>query len=311
MRDNSGTHQPTSEFRASLEREVSRALRRESATMAEAARGRLPRVGMVVALAVTLAIGTVIGSAPAQIRDARQRDALISVVQAEINIAEIQLHAASADFTFVEARHNAGVINMAEVEKARAELLTAESRLLISKLNLEEVSASGRPARDDLAAPLVGGRDFVSERIRPELQPAQRRLSVAEANLAFTRRRYDLDLVSGVVVQESQSRVAEHRDRIALLAGRLSLREEFLKGGLAPLQLEQRALLLQLRQELTRAQERHQIAEANFAFTRTRAEAGVVGRADLLRAELEVAESAVLIQKLTVRIGMLESGGGG
>src|SRR5688500_7516131 len=78
------------------------------------------------------------------------------------------------------------------------------TRAARAQLNSEEIEASSQPPRDDLNAPLVGGRDFVTERIRLDLANAQHWLVVAERALATADRRVRVGAVSDLARAEAQ-----------------------------------------------------------------------------------------------------------
>ena len=58
-----------------------------------------------------------------------------------------------------------------------------------ARYNIEEITATSQPPRDELSAPLVGGRDFVKDRIMLDLAAAQERLTTAEKVYSETERR--------------------------------------------------------------------------------------------------------------------------
>src|SRR5690606_37358339 len=128
--------------------------------------------------------GALGGVASGQVQDARQRDHLLPAVEAEVQLAAMRLQLAQAQFETVRDRFDVGAATRATLAEAEAELVRMRAALQRSRLNLEEVRASAAPPRDDVAAPLVGERDFAGERLNLRLLAAQRRLATVEAAVA-------------------------------------------------------------------------------------------------------------------------------
>lgn len=107
-------------------------------------------------------------------------------------------------------------------------------------LSLDEVESSGRPPRDELYAPLVGGRDFVAERLRNEI-------GSVEAYLDMTAKRWERldDLVAAGLVHEAergaiQAEIDSRKAAIEALLERVELRKRFVAGEISARELEVR-----------------------------------------------------------------------
>lgn len=108
---------------------------------------------------------------------------------ADMALAATRLELAQAQHTDVTNKIKVGVLAASALSAAQAELRTMEAAAMRARLNVEEIKATAIPPRDDLNAPLVGGRDFVSQRIQLDLAVAQGRLTATEKALAEADRR--------------------------------------------------------------------------------------------------------------------------
>jgi hypothetical protein len=302
-------HTPTPEFRAGLEAEVLRAFHREQRAAATRFWNR-SRVRTLARVAAVLVIGMAVGAAPAQVQDARQRDSLITSALAEERLASLRYMLAREDYERAVKRVDVGLASRASLATAEADLRAAETQVRAIQLNIEEIRATSAPPRDDLAAPAISGRDFVKERLQLEAARAQRAFEAARAAAEESARRRELGLEAPVPELEAEVALATARSRLALLAGKLRLRERFVQTRTAAAEMERELRTLELEQDLMLAQRRAQLASARLRLVRDAIEKGTSSRADLLRAELETLEQMSEIEKIETQLRALRSRGG-
>src|SRR5438552_3521591 len=157
-------HEPTPEFYAALEREVIETLHREARVW--------PRPRTVVALAAGLLLGAALGLASTQVADARQRREIVSATGAKRELAVVQRDLARDNYVQVGLAAERGAIPPASRRAAEVELRAREARLTRIDLDLAEAQETAAPPRDELWAPRVGGRDFVTERLEIDARAA-------------------------------------------------------------------------------------------------------------------------------------------
>lgn len=133
---------------------------------------------------------------------------------------------------------------------------SAERDLDRALLNLDEVGSSGRPARDELYAPLVDNRDFVAERLRNEIGSVEAYLDM----MAKRWERLDELIAAGLVHEAERGAIqAEIDSRKAAIEGlleRIELRKRFVAGEITARELEVR--------------ERKSVADKDLAEARAR-----------------------------------------
>src|SRR6476620_2094478 len=172
--------EPTPEFRDRLERTVVNVLRLEQQLGNRTRAARTRWMGLAAIIVVSAALGDTAGSASGQIRDSARRDSLLEAARADASLAAVRLAVARDRLADAKRRYDVGAGEMISVVNADAELRAMEAKAMRARYNIEEITASSQPPRDDLSAPLVGGRDFVKGRIMLDLATAQERLTTAE-----------------------------------------------------------------------------------------------------------------------------------
>lgn len=299
-----GRHVPTPEFRARLERQIvsfmqeidaplagSRGIgRRENARREEGRRPGWHRLRMAAVITLALGAGALGAVASAQVQESQQRALLLDAARSELELASMRLELARAKYATVRERFEVGVLDREALFAAQADLLRMEAQLRRSRLNLDEIRLAAAPPRDDLAAPLIGERDFVRERLQLELRDAQARLTEVEKALAETQRRERLGVGSELVVLEAQAEMMRARTELARLAGTIELRQRFLRESLAPGDVTREAQRLELIAAVEVAKELQRVARARYESVTERHRLGQADDLEVLRAQLAVRE---------------------
>ncbi|MBK6495428.1 MAG: hypothetical protein IPG05_10040 [Gemmatimonadetes bacterium] len=162
-------HTPTPAFVAGLEEAVLRAYREADAIpvipRAPSTRWRdWGRIAAVLLLGAALGIGGQFASA--QVRDAKTRSEIERSVMAERELQSFRLELAKQEVKRIDAAVRLGGMPARALMEATREQRVGESAVQRLDLDLAEVRLSNAPPRNELSAPLVGGRDFVLERLR-------------------------------------------------------------------------------------------------------------------------------------------------
>lgn len=299
-------HEPAPEFRNALETEIVRALRRDAhgAPLILRRRQRLRSAALLVA---ALSLGAAAGAAPAQVQDARQREQLTAVAQAEYQVLLMRYDLARVAFAEARARFDTGVIGRESLAAAEAELRSMETRVARIRLNLEEIRAAAAQPRDEISAPRVGDRDFVSERLRLDLAGAQQLLTSAELAVDEAERRHRVGATSGLALQEPQIALAHARSEMQRLAGMLDLREAFLEENLAVADVERRVQRHELVVEAERVRILHGIAVDRLANLRERQAVGAAEQLEVMRANVQVMERQMEMLQIARQLEMLDA----
>jgi hypothetical protein len=305
MSADSRLHAPSAEFRASLEGEIVRALRRETSFDAPArARDRFRSVALLTA---GLLFGVGVQFASAQVGDARQRSELERAAEVERGVAALRLDLARTAHERARQRVEIGAISRQLELEAAAEVRLREMELARLHYDLEEIRASAGAPRDELWAPLVGRRDFVRQRLTVRAVASQQRLTLAEARAAEAERGFRAGVVSAHALGDAQAEAAQAKQEFQVLAQKLMLRDEFLKSGLPSEEVTRRIQRIELRSEMERAIRQLELARVRVDRARRQSIVGVADELEVKRAELEVLEQTVRLDRLRTALRMAEA----
>jgi hypothetical protein len=282
-------HQPTPEFRQFLEGEITREFRRHRS---------FARLRLTALLLGTLAAGTTAGLASAQIRQGAQRDSLLETALSDMALVVMRLEMTRRLIEDVKSRLKVGVVGPSALSDAESELRQMEALAARAKLNVDEIRESAMAARDDLNAPLVGGRDFVTERLQLDLFLAQQRLTAAEQAQAEAERQSRVGTASEFALLDATLKVIREQAALGTLAERRKLRKEFIDQGTAGEQLNRRFQQVQVRHDAHVAQETVNVLRRRLEAVQKQHAVGIASELDLLRAEYELKEKEFELQLL-------------
>ena len=298
---NDTMHTPTADFRDRLEQTVVHAFRLEQ-EINHRTRARQTRwMRLAAVIVVSVAIGATAGVASGQIRDAARRDSLLEAAKADATLAAVRLNLARERVSETKRRFDVGASDATSLANADAELREMEAQVMRTRYNIEEITATAQAPRDDLNSPLIGGRDFVKDRIMLDLMAAQRRLTAAEGAASESERRERAGAASELATLESRVEVERARAGMTVLAQRLSLRKEFIERATPIEQLSARLANAELQQDIAVAQQELTLARQRAAEAERQRAAGVVTEFYLVQAKLKALEREAELQQLMVR----------
>jgi outer membrane protein TolC len=286
-------HEPDPWFRDYLEGQLRGELRRGR---------RIRQIRQFAIVFVSLIAGSSVGVASAQIRRNTQRDSVLEAAQVHAGIDETRLSVARAELALVQKKFDTGIVGRDAVTEAYAQLRSAEVDLEIDALNIEEIRATKLPPRDDLNAPVVGGRDFVKLRLQLRMMVLQQRLDAAQEQAKEQQRRLNAGAVDRLAVLESQAVLQKAQADLTLIARKIELRDQYVTKQTTFEALSRTINDLELRNEYQVAAQGLQLASERLDLMQKRRAAGAAQDVDVLRAELEVRERQIEVRNLMNRI---------
>jgi outer membrane protein TolC len=285
------------EFRAHLEWQIATALRREE-RFAVPVGGGMPRLRGALALLVALALGAVVAAASAGVQDARQRGALVEAARSEEALLRVRVDLARAAYENAQRRYDIGVASRETVQAAETELRATEAALARAALDIEEIQATSKAPRNDLQAPLVGRRDFVTERLSLELETARRALGVAEQALRQAKQRFDVGVSSRSALQQAEADVAQEHAHMQQLQATLDLRKRAVGGAIKLDEVAPALRRIELTTQRERAERDIALAQMRLDEVRRMAAAGQATELELMRAEVDLLERRVGLKRI-------------
>jgi hypothetical protein len=308
MNDFMDTHAPRPEFRAALEHDVLGALRRETRFAPYNRIARSARIRTVMLIVVGAVLGVGCGYASAQVRESQTRSELLTAAEASLKLATLRVELAQDRLKRIQRMADAGVITRREVSNAQSEMRAMELVLAQAQLDIEEIRASSAPPRQELWAPIVGGRDFIRQRLQLKAALAQQRLTEAEAALKEAEGGLRVGTIGPVVKQEAMTLLLQAQREMADLAHQLSLRQQFLDQKLDVAALSQQQKVQELQSTVAVIEAQARLAEQRAALMRERHRVGSATELDIKRVELEILELQTKIVQLTMELKAFQSG---
>ncbi len=292
------------DFVKSLEWQLRSSLRRTQARAESPGRFRLTWSKMVASVALvagSMFLGAAGTYAVTHEDDRAARELLIAKIQAQLEIAEM-LHAHHAQaLAKKQPLAEKGYIPESEISRLELPLASSEFEIQRRRLELEEVSITGREANNALSAPLVGGRDFVTARLRAEERPIERQLAIAAKEMDRLRKLAKSAIVPGYQVDSSEASYQQIAVGLDELRRRQSLRARFLAAELTPKEVELHALQEQARTAREAAARQLPVMAEQLERLRRLFQKDVIDRAEV--SEMEIALKSLQAQ---IRLAELE-----
>lgn len=107
-----------------------------------------------------------------------------------------------------------------------------------TRLDLEEVTASGEPPRNELYAPLVDGRDFAGERLEIDGRDAEEDLKQAEAARERISKLIEEKLVSAEELEGLTAAITARKATLEEIRKRQEMRKRYLSGAVTAQEVE-------------------------------------------------------------------------
>jgi hypothetical protein len=288
-------HEPDKQFVDNLEWQIGAEVRRRNRnTTPGHPLWRLARVAAVVL--VSMALGAAAMGASYQIEESWRKELLVSKLEMRANLVGQRLQMLAGEMERLERQYEAGVISKETLGQSRLQLAEAEMQAKMTQLEMEEVMLSGREPNDEFSAPLVDGRDFVSERIRLQVELLNRHLQAAVEELQRAQERVEAGVTRRAEVDALQVAMREVMAQRDVQENRLTMREGILQGRISPLEAE----LVQLRADAEHRAEVLRLrltgAATEVEDYRSRVAAGVADEGTLRQMELQLSEIEAQLQ---------------
>ncbi len=181
-------HEPREDFVNQLEGRLRADLRRQRLETNTRTWSWLPQsrlaaaLAMIVVMVASMALGGGVVAATYEARLSGQREVLVTTFEQRQTIAQQRLALTKQQLQEMERRISVGLEQKETLLDLQAHVSEAEAEVKLIELDLAEIRATGREPMHTISAPLVSGRDLVTERLRTEA-------TVPTAALALETRR--------------------------------------------------------------------------------------------------------------------------
>ncbi len=248
--------EPDPQFVDRLEWQLASEFRRRDQLKPAPGRIAVPRPVFVLGLAAgVLLLGVAATKAADIIKDSWRKKIEIARLETEVKIKTAFLESWKEWSAQMENKRALGMISNEETLASKSASQEAAAELGRAILDLEEAKASGEAPRNELYAPLVGGRDFVSERLEVEKRSWRFEMDLRRERIEPTlRHRVELGLIPKSDLDDVLAWLSVDEAGIKDIENRLALRRRFLAGEISAGELEIQTRMSAAEKDLSEAQ---------------------------------------------------------
>jgi len=203
---------------------------------------------VVILVVASMAAGGAVVDARYRSQNNERRDLVASAYERRIDLATQRLAIARDELALTQRKVSVGAAKNTELLDSELKVIEAEVDINVLRLQLEEVRLTGQEPVTSVAAPLVQGRDFVTQRWQTELQVPMKARDIEQLRQRDAERRFSVGVSDSQDVEVASAKVSELNAALNGLRQRLELRKRFLNKELDANQAELRALELEAEQ---------------------------------------------------------------
>ena len=287
-------HEPSREFIDKLGWEIDAEVRRRNRHAGVPP--WMPQSRRTAALALTgivllsMAFGAAGAAAAYQLQSSQRQGDLISGLEQRAQVARQRWKLATDAQTNTERRLSLGHGNQEDVLEARAKVAEAEAQVKSLESQIEEVRLTGREPSGEISAPMVKGRDFVSERLQIEMAVPQAVLEFERLRLRDLERSLSIGTGSSLEVEQAKPRVAEADAGVEAFRKKLEIRQQFLARKIDAAGAELRVLEADAEQREKALAPKIELARKESQNTDARVRTGAASTMDQAEAAMRLEE---------------------
>jgi len=300
-------YEPDNQFVERLEWQLSseyrRANRLKSPTGKIAVSRRMVAVTLVVGLLMT---GVAVTKAADYIKDSWRKKIEIARVETEVELKKAHLESVREMASRTKMMASNKLIREEEYLVAKLAAENAELDFKRSLLNLDEVKMSGEIPRNELYAPLVGGRDFVSERLKIEIKEVELDLERLRIHLGQVNQLVEQNLVRRDEMDQIQMGIANRKMMIDKIQQRLDLRTRFLAGEITAQEVEIEDRMTGAERNLHLAQSRVESLKAQLERLKTLEAQGKISHMEVMQLQYALDAAQAELKLATLEMDVLE-----
>ena len=267
--------------------------------------------GLVLATAAIVLVSMVIGggvvAAAYQAEQNELRDMLLGTYQQRLDLAAQRAELARQQLREVEGRVAIGIETPAVAGDARLKVTEAEADLRVTQIDLDEVRATGREPMKTVSAPLVSGRDLVSDRWRVEMSVKAAALEVARLDAQAAQTRFNVGLANADEVAAAGAKPIELESAIQLARQKIAIRQTFVGGGITAAVADLRVLEAETEQRRAAVARRIDFSRRQLKDIKTLFEIGTAKSVDVAMAELRLLELELALKKAEYDLALIRT----
>jgi hypothetical protein len=298
--------EPDSQFVDRLEWQLASEFRRIDRLKPASAKVAVPRYVVALGLAAgVLLAGVAATKASDLIKDSWRKRIEVARLETEVKIKTAFLELKKEWSAQIENKRALGLISSEETLTSKSASHEAAAELDRAIIDLEEVKASGEAPRNELYAPLVGGRDFVSERLEIEKESWQFAMDLRRERIEpALRHRFELGLVPKSDLDDVLAWLSVDEAGIEDIENRLDLRRRFLAGEISAVELEIQTRMSAAEKNLREAQSEIDTVGKGLEDLQAKEAVGLIANSVVKAAQLSLdaaqAKSDLALQEIEI-----------
>lgn len=286
--------EPDTQFMDRLEWQLKSEFRRREHLKPAPGRIAVPRSVAVLGLAAgILLLGMAATKAADLIKDSWRKKIEVARLETDVKIKRAFLELKKGIVDEAEKQFSLGLVSDDTVLTAKLGAERSASDLEKSVLEFEEVKASGEAPRNELYAPLVGGRDFVGERLEVAKKVAHFDLDWRRARERTLRQQVSTGVRPKSALDAFQASLTVQEAAIEDIEKRLDLRRRLLAGEITAEELEIQARMSAAEKDLKEARSAMELMQTRLEDLRAKEAAGMITRdeVEVAQVSLDVAQA--------------------
>jgi outer membrane protein TolC len=275
--------EPDGQFVDRLEWQLASEFRRMNRLKPAAGKVAVPRYVVALSLAAgVLLMGVAATKAADLIKDSWRKKIEVARLETEVKIKRAFLDHKKEAVARAETQVSMGLIHEDDALVSKLGVERAASDLERSLVDLEEVKASGETPRNELYAPAVGGRDFVSERLEIDKRTLEADLGLRRTRSErHLKEKVDLGLIPKSELDDFQASLATQEAGIGDIEKRLDLRRQFLAGKISAEELEIQDRTTAAEKDLRQAKSLVDSIERRLELLRAKQAVGMISETEI------------------------------
>lgn len=299
-------HEPSERFIERLGQEIGVEVRRRNLQPSPAlwwkASGLKTAAVAAALVVVSMAVGGAMVAAAYQNESREQREALASLYERKVQLAQLQMEAARQQLQAAERRVAVGLENNNAAMEQRQGMIEAEAQLRIAKLNLEEVRMTGREPRDEVSAPPTPNRDFVQERLMAGMLVTQAALDAAKRRMQDAQRRVSIGLAQPGDVEVLRGEIVALESALHATQQKISARQAFVANKYDSTMADLRVAEIEAEQRYGRLKPQLELALREKERVESLVGKGLLPQIEVTRANVKVLEIQTELQRVEIEV---------
>jgi hypothetical protein len=298
-------YMPDDQFVDRLEWQLSSEFRRTNRLQTSTGKIAVPRRLVAVAVMVgVLMTGVAISKAADYIKDSWQKKIEMARVETEVELKKVQMESILEISSRVKSRVDQGLVREEEYHAIKIAVQKADLDYQRSLLNREEVRMSGEIPRNELYAPMVGGRDFVSERLELDTMDIELEIYLLGRHLKRMEQLTEAGLIEDRELDQVKAEIANQEAHLDKIQQRFDLRSRFLAGEITARDVELEGRLTAAKNNLHVAQSEVDSLEQQLSRFQALESRGTISHAEIrqLKYALDAAQAKLNLAILEMEV---------